>query len=116
MLGASWQSENKDLVDAIMRDEMQPNGVPADKYSAVREILREEQRVVPWDIVATLVGLFGWLLVTGVVKDVVACGGTLYWLLVLSVMPLVAFIMCIVRNRLLRKGALKREVRCVIWC
>ena len=113
LLAASWQSENKERVDAIRRGEVHPNGVSQDKYSEVQHMLEEEQRCAPPGTVAILVGLFSWLLVTGVLKDVVACGGAAYWLLVLSAIPLVAAIMSVVRNKLIRKGALKREVRCV---
>ena len=114
LLSASWQSANKDLVDEILNGGVQENGLPASKYAEIREVLREEQRAIPLGKFGVLCSLFAWLLLTDTLKDFVRCGSALYWMLVLSVVPIVAVLMTIVRAWLLRKGNLKREVRSAV--
>ena len=66
---------------------------------------------VPMLKLAILVSLFSWILVTDIIKGSVKCGGTTYWLLVLSIIPIVLALMAWFRQVLVTKADVKSRVR-----
>ena len=108
-MAADWGSKNKALVDAIFTESEPAAHMP--RAPEAKAMLEKERRSVPPGNVATLTALFAWLLVTGAVKDVVRCGSAAFWALTLSIAPLVAAVMAVVRRRLIGKQRLKADVR-----
>lgn len=109
LVSAEWGSKNKTLVDALLMDAEPAAANP--RAPEAKAMLEKDRRSVPPGNVATLTALFAWLLVTGMLKDVVACGSLAYWALTLSMVPLVAAVMAVVRRRLIGKQRLKVDVR-----
>lgn len=111
LLSASWESVNKQLVDRILSSEEADSLTPSPQhFPAVKQLLEVEAKPVPVTSVLVLVGLFCWLVMTDTSKAAVPCGGVRYWLLVLSIVPIVAVTMLVVRRQLINKGNLKLEV------
>ena len=106
LLGSPWHSNNKQIVSAIMEDPRDD-----DKHAEARHILRRENSLVPLRTLSVLVLLFIWVLASDSLKNIVRCGGATYWALVLSVVPLVAGMLVVTRQQLMRKRNVKREVR-----
>jgi hypothetical protein len=44
-------------------------------------------------------------------KDLVYCGGIAFWALMLSIVPLVAILMAVIRRQLIHKDVVKAAVR-----
>jgi hypothetical protein len=104
------ESANKALIDLILTAEPNSQVTSVSVNSDVKRILQLERQYISFTTVGILVGLFAWLLVTDTLKRFVPCGGVYYWLLVFSIMPIVAVLMVVVRKHLVRKGNLKLEV------
>lgn len=91
-------------------------------YRDATQILVAESRQVPVWKICTLISLFAWLLTTDSWKNGIACGGALYWLLVLSIVPVVVVFTLVCRRYLLWKAAVKDavgltpEVGDIKWC
>lgn len=75
-----------------------------------RAILLHERKSFPLPTLVTILSLFVWLIFTDVMKDFAPCGGALYWSLVLSIVPVVAVILCIVRRVLIHNIVVKQQV------
>lgn len=76
-----------------------------------RRLLALESVRFPWRTFLALTGLFAWLMASDLMKDVATCGSPAFWLLVLSVVPLVLAVMALTRRQLLFKGCVKEQVR-----
>lgn len=103
-------NSNKDLVDRIMSDDgslLRQNPM----YAEVKAILEAESTTVPLPTILALTALFVWLVFTDTMKDLVACGSFLFWILVLSIVPVVGGMMAVVRRQLIHKDVVKRAVR-----
>lgn len=81
------------------------------KRLRVQAVLLAESKQVPVWKVACMVGLFAWLLVTALVKGHVRCGSPAYWILVVSIVPPVLFLLYQVTGILVHKRAIKDQVR-----
>jgi hypothetical protein len=118
LLAYDQTSAKKSLVEAIFSDASAPLGHPMAQPSAVaaaRHMLEAERRRVPLPKLFVLLGMFAWLLVSQTLAThKVACGGTAYWLLLLSVAPVVMGLMALVRPYLIEKVKLKKEVRLTV--
>ena len=108
LFASAWTDTNKEILHSIATLE---GSSPRSKYSEAQHMLKQESITIPLRTFSILFALFAWVLISDSVKNVVVCGGVLYWLLVLSVVPLVALVMTFVRQRLIHKRNIKREVR-----
>lgn len=104
-------TSNKEAVDRILNDDGSLTS-QSPLYTEVKQILLAESTTVPLPIVAAMLALFVWLVFTDTMKDLVACGGVLFWLLVLSIVPVVGVLMAVVRRQLIHKDVVKQAVRC----
>eukprot|EP00892_Ulva_mutabilis_P007949 jgi/Ulvmu1/5526/UM023_0062.1 len=75
-----------------------------------RAILLHERKHLPLPTLITLLALFVWLSFTDIMKGYAPCGGLLYWALVLSIVPIVALTMGIVRRVLIHNCRVKQQV------
>lgn len=91
-----------------------PDGAAIPLLREARAILLHERQSLPLPTVVTLLSLFVWIIFTDVVKDFSACGGVLYWALVLSVVPVVTLLMAVVRRVLIHNTVVKQQVCCVL--
>lgn len=104
------EASNKDIVDRILHDD---GSLIAQSplYSEVRKVLLAESTTVPLPTVIALSALFVWLVFTDTMKDLVTCGSFMFWILVFSIVPLVAAMMAVARRQLIHKDVIKQAVR-----
>lgn len=103
-------TSNKATVHHILHDDGSLTA-QSPLYLEVKNILLAEGTTVPLPTVIALSALFVWLVFTDTMKDLVPCGGVTFWLLVLSIVPVVAVMMAVVRRRLIHNDVVKQAVR-----
>jgi hypothetical protein len=101
---------NKTAVERVMGDEL-PLTQQSPLYAEVQHILQRESNTVSYTALLTVTALFVWLVFTDAMKDLVKCGSVVFWLLVLSIVPVVGGLIPVVRRQLIHKDDVKKEVR-----
>jgi hypothetical protein len=112
LLGLEHMWRNKEVIDSIFaQDDDAPPESLNPRHAEIKAMLLYDSLWLPWRKVGVLVAIFAWLVVTGVMRDTVHCGGVLYWLLAPSVVPFAMVVMFLVRRWLIGKQELCNEVR-----
>jgi hypothetical protein len=104
-------SRNKEVIDRIMRQSTDTLAMPQAMDEDARRLLQRDAQRAPWSVLSVLLGLFVWLVISDTLKDAVKCGGAMYWIFVLSLIPVVMVIMLTVRRFLIHKAWVKEQVR-----
>jgi hypothetical protein len=110
LAGARLAAANKEVIEHVLHPE-EPEEVENPLVAEAQVLLRAESEKYPAGVMLGLTGLFVWLVISDFLKDLALCGSLLFWLLVLSIVPMVLVMMLIVRRALIHKGFVKRQVR-----